>query len=182
MDRSKHTPFPWVMGPNGVIATSVPYEESTQKTWDDYHRSRHGNGRMGFDSFYGGELVFESCREADSFTIVCATRQVDILMQAIDIIARESKDPRVAILAGAAQAACHQIESTVRQEAAEARSLHEYMCAMDQIFESQVYMLPEFASRERPIDPYQPTHKFVTDNIEQAWERREFDFFDEIPF
>lgn len=172
MSSSKHTPFPWVIGPHGVIAPSVTYEESRQKAWDDHWRKRHPNSRQpGYDSFYGGELVLESCSEADSFTIVCATRKVDILLQAIDVIARESKDPRMALLAGAVQAICHRMEKTVRQETAEAISMYKYRMQLEEIFESHVYMLPEFASRERPIDPYQPTHKFVTDNIETAWDR-----------
>ncbi len=184
-----HTPYPWAVGNGCVIAPTVPYAESRHKHYDDIAKRRNPRSRSSFD-YYGGELVAESCTIEDCIAIATTTRQVTLLLGFAERIAEQSTDELARQMAAALLIVCASIDRTVREEAKEHHERGLYARETEYMQERAVIGLLPASVPVRPIDPYTPSHEYVTDNIEVMWEirtrsqafRRFMSFHDEVPF
>ncbi len=163
-----HTPYPWAVGNGCVIAPTVPYAESRHKQYDDIAKARNSEWKTSFD-YYGGELVAESCTFEDQVAIATTTRQVTLLLGFAKRIADQSTDKLARQMATAALIVCASIEKTVREEAAENHERDLYAREAEYMQQRGVIGLLPAHIEVPPADPYTPSHKFVTDNVELAY-------------
>lgn len=181
------TPFPWAVGNGCVIAPSVPYAESRWRASDEAHAKRMGRPRPTTFEYYGGELVAESCTFDDMVAIATTTRQVTLLLGFAQRIASQSTDELARQMATAALIVCASIEATVREEAKENHERDLYARETEYMQERAVIGLLPAQIEVPPADPYTPSHKFVTDNVELAHLARTrwpeiFGIYAEMPF
>ena len=162
------TPFPWAVGNGCVIAPTVPYAESRHKQYDDVARARNASWKTSFE-YYGGELVAESCTIEDCIAIATSTRQVTLLLGFARRIADQSTDDLARQMAAAALIVCDAIEKTVREEAGENHHRDLYAREAEYMQERATIGLLPAHIEVPPADPYTPSHKFVTDNVELAY-------------
>lgn len=174
---ASHTPFPWAVGAEGVIAPTVPFVGSREYAWNVMHALRMGRPVPTDYPYYGGELVCETCSVRDQELIVTHQRQIDILMPALSRIAEYAKDEAIRREAKLILHLCEGVYALVKEEGRIARE--RYRLELEQVWMREdlpVGLLTSEAGEGLTLSPdrFAPSFDFVTDTIELAWEARRF--------
>lgn len=167
----RKTPQPWSVGSEGVIAPSVPYRESSHYDWDLSWKLR-GYVATSSSLTYQGELVCEGGSFEDNVLIVQATRALPLLLETLRSVGEMKDLSEVKALVTAAHTYVVGLRSAIEEEGKSNRERGVWAQSLVWAETIKGY-LPETATRARlepPAPPYSPL-RYVTDNIEIAWER-----------